>query len=173
MSVSSEPITLNADSSDFIQIRVITDVTIDTPWQMRAAWYFQGITLNCFVVSAALYWITSKDGYTTATSLHNNGVLIVLLLIDVYVSKLPVRYLHVLHSSLLFSIYSIGSYSFYKLNHSDPYHPIYQLLDWRRPRVACTAAISIALVVIPLIHLFWFAIHKSRFHLWKKYGQPQ
>lgn len=170
MSISTEPITLT-ENTDVIEIRVITDVIIHTPWYMRATWYLQGLTLNGFMTAAALYWISARDGHMTATSLHNNAVMVVLLLMDVYLSKFPCRLLHVLHSCLYFIAYVIFSVTYFKLFEEDAYQPMYRLLDWRKPLLSFTVVTTIVVLFIPLSHLLWFSIHKSRFHLWKRYGQ--
>ena len=175
MSVSTEPITLNADANgEVTQVNVITGVTIVTPWYIRMTWFLYDLALtNCGLLTL-LYWPLVYNGRLTDTKLCNNALNTILLFSDVMVTRVPIRVLHVVYPALFFLLYVLFNvgYSFLGLQDIDQSEArIYSVLDWRRPMLPSAGVCVIIVLLMPMIQFGWYLLYQLRLYLWRRYGQ--
>lgn len=174
MSVSTEPITLNTESADQVEVRVITDVTIYTPCHLRLSWFLYEIALTNSMVLSLLYWILVYDGNFSNTKFNNNFLTTILLIIDCFITKYPIRLLHCIYPILFFFIYFIFNVIYCHIATVFPnmgYHYIYRVLDWSHPLFPATGVVVVIVMIYPISHLFWFGLYQFRLYLWRRYGQ--
>ena len=174
MSVSTEPITLNTDSAgECLQVNVITDVSIINPWYLRVTWCLYEISLGSCLVLTLFYWAVAYDGKFSDTKFNNNALNTIIFLLDIMLSKVPIRVLHGLYPLLFFVTYIIFNvlYCIYGQSFPTSGRHIYPFLDWHRPLLPVTAIIVVGLVVFPSVQFVWYSLYQFRLYLWKRYGQ--
>ncbi|XP_047985609.1 protein rolling stone-like [Leguminivora glycinivorella] len=135
------------------------------PWYVMLYWVLFNISVSLAIVVTLLYWRllsenASKYGiheryFWLETSLH--GFNAVLVLIELFASRTPVRLAHIYQPLLLGVVYTIFSKIYQKAGgtgaHGEPY--IYKFLDWSEPQVTLQTTIGVALMIIVLYVFLW------------------
>ena len=207
MSISTEPIALQSEpdplesvdviiptTAETIQVTAITDVEMLTPWYLKLTWFQYETSLTMLSLSAIFYWLGQfQDSSRTRTlfETNNNLILPLIMLVDLLISKTPIRLLHccyvyitcILYAcvSILYSrsgTHDIAVEKIYRysdkivtdirwLNHCDavlPFGP------WSSHIQEAVVSIAVCVVMVPLIHFIWFLIYEGRLYAWRRYG---
>ena len=176
MSVSTEPMTLNCETAESVEVNVITDVTVVTPVHLRVSWLLYEVCITASLSLSLLYWLLIYDGQFTDTKFNNNCLISILLLVDVFITKVPVRLLHGIFPVLLCLVYFLFNFAYCRLGGDAVLFPvshqrIYAVLQWDKPLFPTIAGVIITFLLFPSIHMFWFSMYQFRVYLWKRYGQ--
>ncbi len=141
----------------------------------QLSWYqmFHWATFTIFSEIAfgivALFWTVlytggSIDGVSANTHLVNGLVSIV----DVFFFGVPVGLLHVIYPFFFCSAYASFSGIYWAANGTNPGNEryIYPVLDYEtQPTSAAILVILACVVLVPLVHLVFYALHLARFWL--------
>ena len=173
MSVSTEPITLNADANgEVTQVNVITGVTIINPWYIQVTWLLYNIALTGSALLTILYWPLVYDGNITDTKLCNNALNTVILILDIMISRIPVRVLHAVYGATFCFVYVIFNVLYCLYGRDQSERPIYSVLDWRsKPMLPSAGVCVVLIVVVPMMQFGWYLLFQLRLYLWRRYGQ--
>ena len=150
-------------------VSVITNIEVMTPWYLRATWLFYEISINVCSLETLCFWIfiQGKDSHYIEESIVNRSLLTtVVLLLDGLIIKTPTHVLHVIYPIMFTILYFIFNVTFSLLSNSGM---IYSSLDWRRPMLPVTAAITILVFVQPVLHVSWFFVYQFRLWLFRRY----
>jgi len=93
---------------------------------------FQSVSFNISLITCLLFWImvapTSPTHYLKSPlNIHEHGIVFLLVLIDVFVLKLPCRYLHLVYTIAWALLYLILTLI---LHATQVDSKIYDFLDW-------------------------------------------
>jgi len=142
---------------------------VRTPWYVSVAACLQVIMLPVSLLIVALYWGLVWDGSTTdVLTVVTHGVNFVLMLVDLFASRQPLRLIQVMWPVIFGFIYVLFSYVYYVSGGTfedgvSPY--IYSALNWKEhPMNALGMGSAIVFLAIPLIFLVLWGIKKIRWH---------
>ncbi|XP_063395398.1 protein rolling stone-like [Cydia fagiglandana] len=135
------------------------------PWYVMMYWVLYNISVPLAIVVTMLYWrLLSKDGskysihdryFWLDTSLH--GFNAVIVLIEVFASRTPVRLAHIYQPLLFGVVYAVFSKIYQEAGgtgaYGQPY--IYKFLDWSEPQSSFMTTIGIAIITIFLYVILW------------------
>lgn len=138
-------------------------------WYHKVAWFFYIIAANNSLLVTVVYWSLLYTGYKireadVAFHLLNS----VFMLIETFVSGIPVHLVHVVYAVLYGSIYLVFTVVYW-LNggtntSGDSY--IYPILDYKsKPYAATVLIILYGLVGLPAAQLFNFGLFRLRCYL--------
>jgi len=121
-------------------------------------WVLRNIIPSCTVASIVLYWFFIHDyskefqvdlsGYVV---LDFHGINLLLILIDLSISRIPVRLLHFFHPLIFSIVYIVFNYAFETLTGEN----VYASIDWQ---LAPLRSIGIAAMVVCLVLLAYVAL---------------
>lgn len=136
---------------------------LSLPWYMRANWCIFNISNVVSVSTSVAYWALVYDGNQpmTAVNIETHVINSVYVILNVSVTGVPTRVLHLWFSVLFGVTYSLFTV-FYHLaggtNHNEnPY--VYPAIDWRKPGTAILYCAIVCFVLVPVVHLVLFVIH--------------
>ncbi|XP_063549159.1 protein rolling stone-like [Cydia strobilella] len=135
------------------------------PWYVMMYWVLFNISVTLAILVTMLYWrLLSKNAskysiheryFWLETSLH--GFNAVIVLIELFASRTPVRLAHIYQPLLLGVVYAIFSKIYQEAGgtgaYSEPY--IYKFLDWSEPRSSFMMTIGTAIITIFLYVILW------------------
>lgn len=143
---------------------LLPSVTPPTPQQKhfkKAAKWYHMIQGPLFVVGNEMsflvviyYWIILSDGDHVSFNDANvhiiNGII---ALVDLWVSGVPLRFLHVIYPIIYSTIYIVFTGIYYSITGCN----IYKAMDYReKPLKTSLLILATLLVIIPFIHVFVF-----------------
>ncbi|VDI79169.1 Hypothetical predicted protein [Mytilus galloprovincialis] len=134
--------------------------------RLKWQWTLYNISVGSAPIVAILYWVIAYDGTGyNFINVNTHGVNAAFILLDTFITRMPVRLLHVYQSSLLgftYVIFTIIYWSFGGLNQfGQPY--IYTVLNYgQSPKKAFIYVMAICFIVCPLIHSFVFFLYRFR-----------
>jgi len=124
----------------------------------KVMWVLRNIIPSCTVASIVLYWFFIHDyskefqvdlsGYVV---LDFHGINLLLILIDLSISRIPVRLLHFFHPLIFSIVYIVFNYAFETLTGEN----VYASIDWQ---LAPLPSIGIAAMVVCLVLLAYVAL---------------
>ena len=139
----------------------------------KSLWFFHVIALTAGVWVTAGYWsMLAGSDPIDANNITKHALNSVFMVIDLWLSAIPVRLFHSLYALLYLLIYIAFSVFYWLLGGTNiegqPY--IYKSLDYNdfKPTIGDLLAVFL-LVVLPVLQLILFGITKLRDHLHRKY----
>ena len=126
--------------------------------------WFLDITLNIinFLISAS----KPMTSVNIATHVINSFYVI----LNISVTGMPKRILHVWFSVIFALIYALFTVFYYLAggtNHNgNPY--VYPVLDWRKPGSAILYCLPVCFVLVPVVHLILYGIHRLKLFTYEK-----
>lgn len=142
-------------------------------WSSRES--LQGCLPACDVTYQGFCLFSSLNAISRTTVLVGSGVTLVnctthginavFVLVDMMISRTPIRMLHLFHCTCMGSVYLLFSYVYHLAggtNHKgEPY--IYKPLDYANNfRMAISTGLVCLLLVLPLIHCWIFFLYRFR-----------
>ncbi|XP_045165334.2 protein rolling stone-like [Mercenaria mercenaria] len=145
---------------------------IGLPWYIRADWCIFNMGNVISVSISIAYWALVYDGSQPMTSVniatHIINTLYVIL--NISVSGVPKRVLHFWFSVVFGVVYALFTLFYYLAggtNHNEnPY--VYPVLDWRTPGTATLYCVIVCFVLVPIVHLILYGIHRLKILLYQK-----
>lgn len=170
------PIALNESSGDFPedgQEDVGFVMPSDRlPWFCKLSWVLFSIIANgAIIVSvvffAALYPQAYPDGdFPSVEDFNLHAVNTIVVIIELFLSALPVRILHMVFTMMFGLAYtgmSLLLYFFYKKTAIYP-----EVLDWNYPVKTGLVVGGLILVAVPVVQLVLFSLYKLRVFIFRK-----
>ena len=94
-----------------------------------------------------------------------------IMIIDIFITAVPVRWLHFFHAFIYGVIYLIFSVIYWAAGGTDPAgNPfIYPVLDWGgNPGQAAGLSVGLAVIGLPLFHTFVYGLYRLRLVIYKR-----
>ncbi|XP_013422112.1 protein rolling stone isoform X2 [Lingula anatina] len=153
-----------------VTVRVITNVKVETPWYCKLSWVLYNMTFSATILVFLIYWPLLYDGHFMGTKFNNHAMTALVMLADVFVTKIPIRLLHMVYPLVFVTVYTIFNI-IYSLSgglnaYGSPY--IYKFLDWRKPLIPITVVACLGVVGIPVLQVTIFALYRLRLFLHKR-----
>ncbi|XP_014777193.1 protein rolling stone [Octopus bimaculoides] len=134
---------------------------------MKFQWVLYNITCSGGIIVAILYWLVLyHPGKTTSfLGINTHGVLASIILMDIFITAIPVRLLHAWMSSVYAALFSMFCFFYWqaggKNTKDKPY--IYSVIDFSNNwEMALICIFSLIFFMGPLLHTFLFCIHLLR-----------
>ncbi|XP_069138715.1 protein rolling stone-like isoform X1 [Argopecten irradians] len=137
----------------------------NTP-RIKLQWLLHIITAGSAQIVTILFWTIAYDGSGyTLINLNSHGVNAVFVLVDMLVTRTPIRLLQSVYLGIYGTIYSLFTVLYFLAGGtSHQGHPyIYKPLNYgEKPGVAVAYIVVIAALVAPLIHSMIFFLYRFR-----------
>jgi len=142
----------------------------ETRWYHKVAFFFHSVAFNASFSVVVLFWAllasTSEDPLDSPTNIHIHGVTLLVMIIDLFVSKTPVYLLHFPYTMVLGLIYVLYTYILFVAGVTDA---VYGFLDWREnPSGAVGMGIGFAVLGALIGQILLWSLHHLRKWLHKK-----
>lgn len=137
--------------------------------RLKLQWTLYNISVVTAPIVATMYWSIAYDGSGyNFININTHGINAVFILIDTFITRTPVRLLHVYQSTLFGLSYIAFTVIYWSLGgtnqHGQPF--IYTVLNYgESPRKALIYIMTIAFIVCPLIHSSVFFMYRFRVFL--------
>ena len=142
-------------------------------WQHKLLWLLHIISSTGGLFVTVGYWTVLKGNEKVdANNITKHLLNSVFMVIDMWLSRIPVRLIHCFYVFLYFIVYILFSVIYWLLGGTNVEEKqyIYKPLNYNHlePRIAGLLVLFL-LVVLPLLHLFFFGLTKLRDHLYEKF----
>ena len=128
---------------------------------------------------AFLYPLAKKEDPEFASSvldINIHGINTVIMIIDNFISAIPIRIMHVIYPGIYGLIYIVFSLIYYAF---DPKNniPYPGILDWSKPGITIPVILIVIGVLMPLLQLAWYGWYRLRLLTFRKiyhyiYAEP-
>lgn len=139
-------------------------------WWHKISWMVRDVSIvSSYLVTIMFYSAGVHSRTSLASSIHRHAISSCIHTVDLFVSKLPVRFLHFCYSSLYFSIYAAFTLI---LHWSGVISRLYdKMVDWEMvPGVSIVVFISVVLIISPMLHSLVFVFYRFRLFLANRFG---
>ena len=139
-----------------------------TFWYQNVYWVLYSITMSVTIFAVIGYWGLVFDPVTdpiTYANLLKHLIIGILAVVELFVTAIPVRILHVIYPITFTAIWIIFSVIYYGAGGTDIYgnRYIYKVLNYETdPAAAAGLAILVVFVGIPVLHLCIFGLYLLR-----------
>lgn len=142
-------------------------------WQHKLLWLLHTISSTGGLFVTVGYWtVLMGNDKIDANNITKHLLNSVFMVIDTWLSRIPVRLIHCSYALLYFIVYILFSVIYWLLGGTNVEEKqyIYKPLDYSHfePRIGGLLVLFL-LVVLPLLHLFFFGLTKLRDHLYEKF----
>jgi len=126
----------------------IMQTEAEARWYEKIVFLFQSISFNISLTTCVLFWMmlapTAKPDYLQSPlNVHEHGITFLLLIIDVFVIRLPCRYLHFIYTILWALLYLVLTLI---LHATKVDSEVYSFLDWvNNPGLAAGLGVGFAI----------------------------
>lgn len=144
---------------------VMNNISAEITLAMKMTWLLGNIVQSFSIIVTVIYFtaVYPLIGHTNYVDINLHAVSSCLVLIDTCVTSRPVRLLHVIHPMIYGACYLIFSAIYWSFDHVN--NVLYPgVLDWNYPGNVALWAVSLAVVVIPLLQLAYFGAYRLRLH---------
>ncbi|KAK3595184.1 hypothetical protein CHS0354_002790 [Potamilus streckersoni] len=141
-------------------------VILQNSRRIKFQWLLHNLSCNAAPVVAILFWTLAYDGSgVNLINLTTHGVNAIFVILDTFITRTPVRLIHLYHCTLYGLLYGIFSAVYWKFggtNHkNEPF--IYKVLDFSLSvKVAISYIFAVAFIVAPMIHCMFFFLYRFR-----------
>ncbi|TPP65501.1 Protein rolling stone [Fasciola gigantica] len=133
-------------------------------------WFLYTISTNGSIVASSVFWIALSSSHLGVFSSQlgrlKHSLTAVLAVLDLCLSAIPIRLIHVIYPILVGILYSLCSYLFWLSGIQGPLNvgQVYPGLNWTHPRTAVLTCLSVILFSF-LIQIFLYLVYYSRVKL--------
>lgn len=159
----------NANPAGFVpesQLGNVTNtISADVTVPMKITWLLGNIVQSFAIIVTVIYFTALYPliGSTNYVDMNLHGVSSFLVIIDTCVTSRPVRLLHVIHPMIYGACYLIFSAIYWSFDHvKNVLYP--GVLDWNYPGTVAVWAVTLAVVIMPLLQLVYFCAYRLRLH---------
>jgi len=134
-------------------------------WLHKVVWLFFTTSITAALTTDLAYWILLSRRFPASVlrhpiNIHEHAINYLLLLIDLFVSDIPMRLLHFAYPLLYGLIYTIFTVILWVSGVTDA---VYTVLNWEtNPSLAVLITMLASLVAMPLLHMLHFCLYKLR-----------
>ena len=150
-----------------------TQKSDEMTWYMKLSWFlFNTVQSTSIIVSVvyfgALYPRRVQGGYViTLDDLNAHAFNSLIILLEVGLSALPVRLVHVVFPIAYGTVYVTVNAIYWSMDKVN--NVVYPgVLDWNYPANSAVVVALLALVVFPLLQLLFFGLYRLRLLLYSK-----
>jgi len=142
-------------------------------WLHKLTWVVFNVAFSAALITDLLFWFLLTASYSQAGlldpfNIQSHVINFVILLIDLLVSRIPIRLLHFIYPVTYSIVYILFTLI---LHWSKVTSSVYSLLNWAAsPGLAAGYGLATALVGMPLAHVLAFAIFNFRAWLSRSVG---
>jgi len=125
------------------------------PWFAKMSWCLQNICIGVVPSVVVDYWALVYDGHLSSIDVHQHGVTLILLILDLSISYTPSYIKHVYQPWIFATIYVIFNYIYVELGgvNEDGENWIYSALDWKNDfQSALIVSIGATFFLAPLLY---------------------
>ena len=138
----------------------------------KVYWFFMNVSLNLSVFVVLVYWTMLSPGQASITPLNwyfrvdRHAIILLIILIDQIITKIPIRILHFIYPSIMFLLYGVYNVTYTKISGK----LVYSQMDFvKSPAKASGLIVLGAFVVVPIIHLcLYWAVYRLKERLFRK-----
>ncbi|KXJ25443.1 protein rolling stone [Exaiptasia diaphana] len=140
-------------------------------WHHKTLWVIHSIGTNIAVIVTVLYWslfssYVDGTGVRFGLDISNHILNCVFMLIDLALSSIPVRILHMVCPMIFGVFYGISTVIYWTIER----HALYGLLDYgNKPGIAIGLSLGLLFVGIPLTQLFIYGLYSLRLVVVEKF----
>ena len=136
-----------------------------TVWYQKIHWFLFNISNSWAIAVSILYWALLRTGALDGVNLTTHLLNAIVALIDVLVTRIPVRILHILYPLLGAGIYVVFTGIYFAANgtnvRGDLY--IYSVIDYgSNPGQSAGLALAVAFVYYPIMYLLVYGLFLLR-----------
>ena len=136
-----------------------------TVWYQKIQWFLFNISTPWAIAVTILYWALLRTGTIDGVNLTTHLVNGIVALIDVGVTRIPVRILHIFYSVTAAIIYLVFTGIYFAAGgtntRGDPY--IYSVIDYgSNPSQSTGLALAVALIYYPIMFLIFYGLFLLR-----------
>ena len=157
-------------------------------WALKFQWLLWNIAAPATTVVVLLYWsiLWPHTKHDPSENTHSPSIMNIhvhllnglILLLDQAIHAIPMRLLHVYQPVGYGALYAAFTGVYFAANGTDPTGQvaIYAFLDYRTNKsTAIGTDFGVVCIVIPVVWLFLWGLHKVRLAVWEKWdgGSPQ
>lgn len=144
------------------------DVECPQSWYFKVTWLLYAIAANNSILITVVFWTLLYNGYGVgeldiAFHLLNS----VFMLVETFLSSIPVQLLHVVYAMLYASAYCLFTVLYWFLGGTGEFGEryIYPILDYSKPGEAVVMIVLYGFVGLPVTQLIHFGLFKLRCYL--------
>ncbi len=169
--VSASATTYGTSSTSLsAEVEIIAPV-VYIPWYIKIQWAFFAIISNfAFIVTlvffVALFPYMNDNQFAFLIDFHVHALNSIVIVLELCISALPVRLLHVIYPQCYGLCYVIFSIIYWAVDHKNVLYP--RVLDWNHPGTTVGVVLVLALVGLPLVQLILFGLYRLRLYLYNK-----
>ena len=153
------------DSSDFT-------VTFDNledalPWYIKLDWFLFAIVSNISFIVTIVYFVALFPQLMNIDAapplledLHLHLVNSLVILLELALTAIPIRLLHVLYPFIYGLVYIIFSAVYWAVDHKNVLYP--HVLDWNEPGQTMVVVVILAFVFVPFFQFITFGLYHLR-----------
>ena len=130
-------------------------------WYQMIHWLFFTIGSEVAIVIMVLYWsVLYQPGQTVDSfNLHVHLINGLVALLDLWVSGIPVNFLHMIYLMIFLSVYVVVNGIYYSMTGDAAYH----VLDYNSRLIISIGVIFLTLfVVVPILHTVLFCMYLGK-----------
>nr|KAI8727257.1 protein rolling stone [Biomphalaria glabrata] len=135
-----------------------------TRWYHCSLWLLNTVAFDTALMVTLLYWSLEYKGILRVQSFMTHTINSVYVLLDLAITSIPVRLLHVLYTLILSLVYLIFTVIYHLMggtnSEGEPY--IYRALNWKNTNKSLVISSMVLCAGVPLVHLFQFACYSLR-----------
>ncbi|XP_070193164.1 protein rolling stone-like isoform X2 [Littorina saxatilis] len=138
-----------------------------SPWYLKASWVVYTIASVGSIMVTVLFFGLLFSGSLSPVSGETHLGNSVYVLLDLCVTAMPVRLLHVIYPAVYALVYCMFTVVYWAAGGTTSSGEtfIYKPLDWNRAQVAVPLVIGAAFVGVPLVHLIFWSLYMLRLTL--------
>lgn len=160
-----------------------SDFNVDMPpkGHHKAMWIIYEIGASVALLITLLYWSLLSGGNLTGVYLgldiSTHALNTILLLIEIVMTSMPIRVLHLIYPMIFACIYMIFTVIYWAAGGTDAIDNkryVYPMLDYsNKPGLAAGLFLGVTLVGMPLAHLVFYGLYRLREFVVMKYGRDR
>ncbi|VDI56778.1 Hypothetical predicted protein [Mytilus galloprovincialis] len=144
----------------------------EIPWYLKVDWVFFNVSNSASILVTMLYWglIYSSSSTQTAVNIETHGLNMVYVLVNLFLTGIPVRFYHLFHPMVFGAAYVVFSIIYKILGGTNAQEKsyIYSSFDWSNTGYTTGLSLITVLVAIPICHIILFLLFLLRIFVNKK-----
>ena len=146
----------------------------ETRWFHKVVFFLHSVAFNASLTVIILFWAllasTSKDPLDSPTNIHIHGITLLIMIIDLFITKTPVHLLHFVYTCVIGLFYVLFTYILFAADVEDE---VYNFLKWgESPGTAAGMGIGFAILGGVIGQLVAWSLHHLRKWLFKSCCDP-
>ncbi|GFN90934.1 protein rolling stone-like [Plakobranchus ocellatus] len=160
---------INDDEDDPMEI---IDPSDRIPWYLCLLWILYNTATVFALVVTIVFWGAlapriSLSRLASAENLQFHMVNSALVLIELCLTAIPVRFLHVVYPFAYGVAYGLFSVIYWAVDHK---HVMYPILDWSKsPGIAAACVLLIGFVLVPVLQLLIYGVHRLKLAIFRRF----